>query len=556
MDTFEKVIIAIKKTLPSSWNTFDILGSISHRSWVDLIWDRYSGSSLSVMENLPLVPFQKGGQLYYRRLQRYPKVMLSTYQEKSKITDSVKNRLVDNGIEFASEKVFSSVALNNQQFLQDYILLPTETGILNGLSYLQYYYVSLPDPFCADFKKILEDSNDNIPSYVYDMKIFTDIRNRKVSIRGSYISEDKDVPPGFSQSSCNISLVLASTVSQRLQEKLSFHQMAFEDLIKHYVSFHKRLSLTDSTFLIERISSIKAFDKGIISKLRPKVQIKTTSGGVKSPDSLFERTRETEEFFYHESDTFPDGGYNISVLRIFGLKSKFHITGPDIVARIKFVTENYKLMNCEGLERKVKAILSFCLERKIPFSPSAKWIPIEKSLPMMYPTSLLWVGKAENILIESFQNIYPWHYFEIVGSRNCIISQNLSEIFSEFECACPLLDEVLTHLQNVERSYNADERGLYKGISMSIYRYLAKKFHPDQVAVKWKELNLSLWQGNQFIEPGRITLLKDCLNLSPYIYSPKEDLPDSFMSILKYICDPNKSKQDLYIHVLSEIKEH
>ena len=541
--------------MPLSWNTCDVLDSISHRSWVDLIWDHYSGSSLSTMENLPLVPVQKGGLLYYRRLQRYPKVMLSTYREKSKITDSIKDRLVDNGIEFATEKVFSSAALNNQQFLQEYILLPTETGILNGLRYLKYHHVSLPDAFCGDFKKIVEDSNDNIPSYVYDMNIFTDIRNTKVSVRGSYISEKKDVPPGFSQSSCNISLVLASTVSQRLQEKLSFPKMAFSDLIEHYLTFHKKLSVIDSNFFIERISNMETVNENVISKLKPNVQVKTTSGGARSPDSLFERTRETEAFFYYESDMFPDGGYNISVLRIFGLKSKFHITEPDIVARIKYVTENYKLMNSEGLQRKVKTISSFCLEKKIPFSRSAKWIPIEKSLPMKYPTSLPWAGKTENVLIESFQNIYPWDYFEIVGSTTCIISQSLSEIFSKFECACPLLDQVLNHLKNVERSYNADERGLYKGILMSIYRYLGEKFLPDQVAAKWKQLNLSLWQGNQFIKPGRITLLKDCLNLSPYIYSPKEDLPDSFVNILKYICDPNKSKLDLYIHALSEIKQ-
>ena len=345
--------------MPLSWNTCDVLDSISHRSWVDLIWDHYSGSSLSTMENLPLVPVQKGGLLYYRRLQRYPKVMLSTYRQKSKITDSIKDRLVDNGIEFATEKVFSSAALNNQQFLQEYILLPTETGILNGLRYLKYHHVSLPDAFCGDFKKIVEDSNDNIPSYVYDMNIFTDIRNTKVSVRGSYISEKKDVPPGFSQSSCNISLVLASTVSQRLQEKLSFPKMAFSDLIEHYLTFHKKLSVIDSNFFIERISNMETVNENVISKLKPNVQVKTTSGGARSPDSLFERTRETEAFFYYESDMFPDGGYNISVLRIFGLKSKFHITEPDIVARIKYVTENYKLMNSEGLQRRLKQFRVF-----------------------------------------------------------------------------------------------------------------------------------------------------------------------------------------------------
>ena len=137
--------------MPSSWNTCDVLDSISHRSWVDLIWKHSSDSSLLMIENLPLVPLQKGNQLYYRRLIQFPKIMLPTYQEKSKITDSIKNRLLENGIGFAAEKFFSSVAVNNQQFLDECILLPTETGILNGLSYMKYHYVSLSDTFCKDF---------------------------------------------------------------------------------------------------------------------------------------------------------------------------------------------------------------------------------------------------------------------------------------------------------------------------------------------------------------------------------------------------------------------
>ena len=563
LDTFTKVIAAIRKTMPSSWNTCDISDSISHRSWVDLIWKRSSGSPLSTIENLPLVPVKKGNQLYYRRLQRYPKVMLFTYQEKSKITDSIKNRLLDNGIEFAAEKVFSSVALNNQQFLDEYILLPTETGILNGLRYLNYHHVSLSDKFCIDFKKIVEDSNkiiedskNNILSYIYDMNIFTDIRNRKVSIRGSYISEKKDVPPGFSQSPCSISLVLTSTVGQRLQDKLSFRRMVFGNLTEQYLACHNTLTIIDSKFFIEKISSMRSIRSDIISKLKPKVRIKTKGGGAKSIDSLFERTSKTEAFFYHESDTFPDEGYNIAALRMFGLKLEFHITEPDIHDRISYVTENYKSMNSEGLGRKVEAILSFCLEKRISFSRSTKWIPIQKALPMKYPRSLLWKARAENIVIESFENIYAWHYFEIVGSVTFVVSENLSEIFRKFECDWPSLDEVLTHLQIVERSYNADERGRYKEILMSIYRYLGEKFHASLVAVKWKQLSLKLWQENQFIKPGRITLLKGCLNLSPYIYSPKGDLPGSFIGILKYISDHNKSKLDLYVHVLSEIKQH
>ena len=444
-----------------------------------------------MIENLPLVPVQKGNQLYYRRLLRFPKVMLSTYQKKSKITDSIKNRLLENGIEFAAENVFSSVALNNQQFLDEYILLPTETGILNGLRYLKYHYVSLSDRFCIDFKKIVEDSSkiiedskNDILSYIYDMNVFTDIRNRKVSLRGSYISEKKDIPPGFSQSPCSISLVLTSSVGQRLQDKLSFRRMAFSDLTENYLAFHKTLTITDSKFFIEKISSMQGIRNDIISKLKPKVRIKTKSGGAKSVESLFERTSKTEAFFYHEKDYFPDECYNIAALWMFGLKSEFNIAEPDIHDRIGYVTENYKSMDSEGLGRKVETILSFCFEKGISFSRSTKWIPIEKALPMKYPISLPWKARAQNTVLESLTNIYPWHYFEIVGSTAFVVSQNLSEIFCKLKCDWPSLDEVLTHLQIVERSYNADERGRYKEILMSIYRYLGEKYHPNLVAVK------------------------------------------------------------------------
>ena len=86
---------------------------------------------------------------------------------------------------------------------------------------------------------------------------------------------------------------------------------------------------------------------------------------------------------------------------------------------------------------------------------------------------------------------------------------------------------------------------------MKIYRHLGETFCPEKVAIEWKQLNLKLWHDNRFIERRRVTLLKDCLNLSPYIYSSKNDSPSSFRNILQHICDQSKSKLEVYI--LSEI---
>lgn len=212
-------------------------------------------------------------------------------------------------------------------------------------------------------------------------------------------------------------------------------------------------------------------------------------------------------------------------------------------------------MHHESYLRKVKAILNFCIEKSISVPQSTKWIPLEKTLPPKYPASLPWSAESTNVVIESFQNIYPWQYYDIVGSTLFIVSQSLSALFSKLAYQPPSLNEVLTHLQNVVQAYNDDERGLYKRILLKIYNYLGEKFPPKEVADKWKRLNLKIWQGNSFVEPSSITSLVGCLDLSPYIYSPKGCFPDNFGNILTNICNQNKTEIDLYIHVLTKIKQ-
>ena len=218
------------------------------------------------------------------------------------------------------------------------------------------------------------------------MKIFTDIRENKVSIEESYIVEKNNVPPEFIESHCNIFQVLTTTVIHRLQEKLCFNWIVFDDFTRNYLSCHKILTIADSRFFIEKISNIRNIDNNILSKLRSKIQIKTDSGNGKFPYLLFERTIEAEAFFYHESDIFPDEGYNIPALHKLGLKSKSHIAEPDIIARIDYVSKNYTVMRNESYLRKVKAMLNFCAEKSISIPQSTKWIPLENALPQKYPT--------------------------------------------------------------------------------------------------------------------------------------------------------------------------
>ena len=490
-------------------------------------------------------------------LRRNSKVMLYSYEDK-KISDSIKALLIDNGVEFTSEQLLPRLALNHQRFLREYVLLPNETGILTGLGFISYKSRSLPDAFCADIKNVLENITYHIPDYVMDMKIFTDRHGRKVSIRESYIVESNDVPPGFTESPWNVSFVITTNVSQRLQEKLPFRRMMFNDLIKQYINCHKHKTLTvaDSNFFIEKISSIRHIDNDLIFKLKSSVQIKTESGSEEYVYSLFERTSKLEDFFCDEKNIFPCESYSIETLRKLGLKSELEITKSDIIDRINYVNRNGRLMSSQNCGRKVKAILTFCVENNISLPQSTHWIPIEKTAPPEYPTSLYWRASSASELIQSFQNLYSLDYFQIVGSTSYVVSRSLSKIFSSFVYKRPSLNHILNHLQNVVQFYNDDERGKYKDILRKIYKYLGETCRPEEVAKNWKQLNLKLWQGHQFIAPGQITLLEGCLDLSPYMYQPKGDFPDSFKTILKCICDQNERVIDVYIHVLSKIKQH
>ena len=424
-------------------------------------------------------------------LRRNSKVMLYSYEDK-KISDSIKALLIDNRVEFTSEQLLPRLALNHQRFLREYVLLPNETGILTGLGFISYKSRSLPDAFCADIKNVLENITYHIPDYVMDMKIFTDRHGRKVSIRESYIVESNDVPPGFTESPWNVSFVITTNVSQRLQEKLPFRRMMFNDLIKQYIDCHKHKTLTvaDSNFFIEKISIIRHIDNDLIFKLKSSVQIKTESGSEEYVYSLFERTSNLEDFFYDEKNIFPCESYSIETLRKLGLKSELEITKSDIIDRINYVNRNGRLMSSQNCGRKVKAILTFCVEKNISLPQSTHWIPIEKTAPPQYPTSLYWRASSAGELIQSFQNIYSLDYFQIVGSTSYVVSQSLSKIFSSFTYKRPSLDHVLNHLQNVVKFYNDDERGKYKDILREIYKYLGETYRPEEVAENWKQLNL------------------------------------------------------------------
>ena len=542
--------------MPPSWKTGKVPENIVPCSWVDLIWSHSSFNKLLMIEDLPLIPVQKENETYYHHLQQNPRVMLTTYQGKSKVTDSIKALLVDNDVEFACEEKVSIMALNNQQFLQEYILLPDETGILNGLRNRSYHSTQLPDNFCADFKKVIENANIYLPSFVFQMKLFRDLHGKKVSAKESYIVIEKDIPPGFVKSNCDISLVLSSSVSQRLQERLSYEAMQFGNLITQYLSCCSILSVDDSNFFVKKISRTGNISDRTLSELKSKVRVKTEGGTEDYAYSLFEKTKETKELFYHEEYVFPDESFDIEGLRKIGLKSEAHITASDIIARINYVSRHYAVDYFEDFAKKINVIMKFCKTLNISLPPSIKWIPIEKFLPPKYPTSLVWKAQLVNCAIESFQNVHQWHHFELVGSTSSIVSRSLSERLSEFECQPPSLNDILYHLQNVERSYNDDEKGLYKRMLMNIYKYVGERFHAEEVSREWKKLDLKLWQGDCFIEPRRITILQDCLNLSPYMYSPKEDIPKSFKTVLKYICDENESKLGVYIHVLSEMLQH
>ena len=106
LDTFKKVITAVKDMTPSTWETTDVPETNISRHWVDLIWNHLSSQPISTIENLPLVPVQKRGQIHYRQLQQNPKVMLFTHRGESKITKSIKKLLVENGVVFAVENSF------------------------------------------------------------------------------------------------------------------------------------------------------------------------------------------------------------------------------------------------------------------------------------------------------------------------------------------------------------------------------------------------------------------------------------------------------------------
>ena len=166
-----------------------------------------------------------------------------------------------------------------------------------GLGSGNYHSTQLSDKFCADFKKIIENANINLPNYVFQMKLFRDVLGKKVSANESYIVIKENIPPGFVKSNCNISLILSRSVSQRLQQCLSFKEIQLENLITRYLSCCSVLSVNDSKFFVKKISWTGNISNAILSQLRSKVRVKTEGGAEDYAYSLFEKTKKTKKIF-------------------------------------------------------------------------------------------------------------------------------------------------------------------------------------------------------------------------------------------------------------------
>ncbi|MEO0688201.1 MAG: hypothetical protein AAFY76_24870, partial [Cyanobacteria bacterium J06649_11] len=255
-----------------------------------------------------------------------------------------------------------------------------------------------------------------------------------------------------------------------------------------------------------------------------------------------------------ESGKFADEDYNMSVLRMIGLKSIQHVNINDIQQSIITVQ---KVKRSRDRMEKVNAILSIIQQHGLArydynFAP---WIPIEKEPPRDYPQSLPWFGtkntnKIKDSLTLPNKVFLPKHQY-LVGSHSYIVSSQISSNFTSCFQKTPFveraigLQDAIKQLENLQQSYYPSEKNSSESMVKKIYDFMNQ--------VKKVEQAFPVWHGNGFTAHQRTVLVNGKMfEVSPYFFQPPTFVKEKIGRHLSRLGCQNDQFQ-VYLKTLQEI---
>ena len=287
-----------------------------------------------------------------------------------------------------------------------------------------------------------------------------------------------------------------------------------------------------------------------VNIFKPCLHIQTENGSRQKPAALFEKTPLSTKVFFGQMNCFPSTSYGhlMPIVKKFGLKKQSEITNEDLRTSIGEIVQNFVSWKESDLLAKVDAVLEVAVINSVSLQviSDQKWIPVQVEKPTLYPKNLNWF---EGSRLSSPSEIFTTEYQSFVGSVasvvNIEINQNFSSCFKN-RLRTPAVAEMLSHLENIQRCYDDEEKGRFKEMTIDIYRQLNKT--PNLMLQHFHMLT-HIWQGNMFIPIQQLTLVKTTHNLSPYYYEIPADVADHLRIALTQSIG-SVTEYDLYVSVL------
>ena len=516
--------------------------------WLDSLW-RYLTAEFSddlvSFEDIPIIQVR----INARMLLLTPKVcyskVLLTRGTDARLPSEIEDLLTDFGILLVDH--VSGCVMKHPAAIAKYLRQPTYKNILeviltaaNGLSTSDIIIIiRKTSPVC---KTILHD----IINRVENMQMY-DSFLRKLPIfqnlAGEYISiEDVDqavidynlptIPPKpFIDVSKDNTRISAVKLGATFLTNLGIIKLFFLPQIQE-----GNCTTECDKIMIHVLHHFEAYeveDPGLSALLSQIAFVKTEGGNRNTPSELFLPEKQLRCMFVMQ-DVFPERCYETPLinhaLTKLGIKTSEQVTHGDITGACcmcpTISDQNLKYSKAEGILKFLS--INFRILRQMDGAnlhilKYTDWIPILQQRPSDYPSSLEWYHEKS---LTSPSNVRLQKYYHLVGSVAPVNGFKLSEDFAKMlGLLDPDLDMVITHLNNIVRCYDAQEKVMYHNIASSVYKYMSS-FTADDIKECLTRNNITewIWNGVGFSGIQDVVIKTAPIELRPYLYPLSEDI--------------------------------
>ena len=179
-----------------------------------------------------------------------------------------------------------------------------------------------------------------------------------------------------------------------------------------------------------------------------------------------------------------------------------------------------------------------------------KWLPTINQHIRDYPTDLPFYTSPPFVIPSSAYSIDKLYAIgsnsSFISSASCTVMENTFNIHNKLP-----LGKLLLHLKEVVQHYNTAEKTIYTVVVLSIYKEMFGCYDASEIIEELLSIELDdwIWNGNGFCKPCQITVVRDLLDLTPYVW---------FMPVELYVYEDSLKQcgiihqyhPDIYVKIL------